>query len=65
MDFNGMDRRIASWMEKYGVLILRVALAVIFIWFGLLKPLGASPAEELIKNTVVWFPPEIFLPVLG
>ena len=28
---------------------------MIFIWFGLLKPLGISPAQELVENTVYWF----------
>ena len=29
--------------------------AMIFIWFGLLKPFGISPAQELVENTVYWF----------
>tara|TARA_A100001234_G_scaffold84718_1_gene74553 strand:- start:645 stop:1025 length:381 start_codon:yes stop_codon:yes gene_type:complete len=28
---------------------------MVFIWFGLLKPLGISPAQELVENTVYWF----------
>jgi len=44
---------------------MRMSLALIFIWFGLLKPLGMSPEEELIKNTVYFFPPGIVLFVLG
>lgn len=52
-------------MEKYGILFLRITLAVVFIWFGFLKPLGLSPAADLVKNTVYWFPPDIFLPILG
>ena len=44
---------------------MRLSLAIIFIWFGLLKPLGMSPEEELIKNTVYFFPPSIVLFVLG
>ena len=60
-----VDRRIATWMEKYGLFFLRVSLATIFIWFGALKPLGISPAEELVKRTVYWFPPDQFVPILG
>ena len=36
-----------------------------FIWFGILKPLGVSPAAELVERTVYWFPPNVFIPVLG
>ncbi len=62
---NSIDRRIAGFMDKYGRLFLRISLAIIFIWFGALKFLGMSPAEELVRQTVYWFQPEIFVPVLG
>lgn len=51
-----LDRWIASFMDRWGILSLRVSLAVIFIWFGLLKPLGVSPAEPLVLSTVGWLP---------
>ena len=52
-------------MERYGLFVLRVSLAVIFVWFGGLKLLGISPAEDLVRRTVYWFPPDLFLPILG
>ncbi len=64
-EFEKIDLRISGWMEKYGSLLLRISLAIIFIWFGALKPLGISPAEELVKRTVYWFSPDIFVPILG
>ena len=61
-----LDLRIASWMSRHGVWLLRMALGVVFIWFGALKLVpGLSPAEALVANTVVWFDPDWFLPVLG
>lgn len=60
-----LDRKIADWMDRYCQVLMRLSLALIFIWFGLLKPLGMSPEEELIKNTVYFFPPSIVLFVLG
>lgn len=65
MTFQRIDDAIAAWMQKYGVVSLRIGLAIIFIWFGILKPLGMSPAEELVKRTVYWFPQDIFFPILG
>lgn len=62
---NEIDRRIAAWMEKYCLPLLRMSLAVIFIWFGALKLFGLSPEAELIKQAVYWLPPAIFLPILG
>ena len=60
-----LDAAIAAWMQKYGVVSLRYGLAIIFIWFGILKPFGFSPAEELVKKTVYWFPQDVFFPILG
>mgnify|MGYP003572410891 CR=1 FL=1 len=62
---DAVDERIATWMERYGLRVLRLSLAAIFVWFGALKPLGISPAEELVSRTVYWFPPEKFVPILG
>ena len=50
-----LDIFISKYMSTYGILLLRYSLAMIFIWFGLLKPLGISPAQELVENTVYWF----------
>lgn len=59
------DRHLASWMGYYGHRLLRYSLAIIFIWFGLLKTLGMSPAAELVAHTVYWFPSDVFVPILG
>ena len=56
MTFDEMDRRIAQFMDRWGIVSLRISLAVIFIWFGALKPLGLSPAEPLVLATVGWLP---------
>ena len=52
-------------MNRYGRLFLRISLAVVFIWFGILKPLGLSAAAELVRRTVYWLPPDFFIPLLG
>ncbi len=51
-----IDQLIARFMHRWGTVALRYSLAAIFIWFGLLKPLGLSPAEELVLATVDWMP---------
>ena len=63
--FKEIDLKISGWMSHYSNFLLRISIAVIFIWFGLLKPLGLSPELELIKNTVYWMNPETFVPILG
>ena len=47
---------------------LRCALGVIFIWFGILKPIGISPAAPLVLKTTSWLPflePPIWLVLIG
>lgn len=63
--FSRMDRMIALWMRSRGVTFLRFSVAIVFIWFGLLKPLGVSPASELVERTVYWVDPSWFIPFLG
>lgn len=48
-----VDRRITHWMAKHGVGILRVALGVVFLWFGVLKFFpGVSAEESLATRTI-------------
>jgi len=60
-----LDRRIAGWMQRNGLFILRIGLGIVFVWFGLLKPLGISPAEDLVRSVVYVVPPDFFVPFLG
>ena len=53
-------------MANYGLLILRIGLGIVFLWFGILKFFkGLSPAEDLVRNTVYFVDPDFFLPVLA
>lgn len=48
-----VDVRLTRWMARYGVVILRVALGVVFLWFGVLKFFpGLSPAQTLAMETI-------------
>lgn len=63
-----LDHAIADFMHHWGLVTLRISMAIIFIWFGILKPFGISPAEPLLLATVKWLPPfspEIWLVVIG
>jgi len=64
--FSKLDKRVTDWMANYGLLILRISLGIVFLWFGLLKFFsGLSPAEDLVRNTVYFIDPDIFIPVLA
>ena len=59
------DEAIAQWMYNHGRFFLRISLAVVFIWFGALKIVNVSPAQDLVAKTVYWFDPNVFIPILG
>jgi uncharacterized membrane protein YphA (DoxX/SURF4 family) len=48
-----IDRRITGTMAEYGLPLMRVALGLVFLWFGALKFFpGMSPAESLAGRTI-------------
>lgn len=48
--FDSIDRRITRWMAGSGLVLLRISMGVIYLWFGALKLIpGLSPAEPLIR----------------
>ncbi len=69
--FDFVDVRLTSWMARYGILLLRVSLGVVFFWFGVLKFFpGLSPADDLASRTISVLTfgrvsPAISLPVLA
>ena len=61
-----LDQHLTAWMDRHGVLLLRVAVGVVFIWFGALKLLpGASPATGLIVSTYPFLPERLFVSFVG
>jgi uncharacterized membrane protein YkgB len=51
--FENIDKQITAWMTKYGLLLLRLSVGVIFFWFGILKFFpGHSPAQDLAIRTI-------------
>ena len=63
---NKLDLQITGWMQKYGLTVLRIGLGIVFLWFGVLKFFkGLSPAEDLVRNTIYFVDPDLFIPVLA
>jgi len=64
--FDRIDRAITGWMARYGMVIMRIGLGIVFFWFGALKLFpGMSPAEDLVRATVYFIDPDLFLPLLA
>jgi uncharacterized membrane protein YphA (DoxX/SURF4 family) len=47
------EERVVAWMAANGIVLLRLSLGIVFIWFGALKFVpGSSPAEQLAGATM-------------
>ena len=66
-----IDRRITGTLARIGIPVVRVALGVVFLWFGALKLFpNLSPAEDLAGRTIERLtlgivPASVALPVLA
>ena len=68
MVLKNLDDTISRYMRKLGEPAVRISFAIIFFWFGILKPFGLSSAELLLKATVAWLPfgePAMWLMIIG
>ena len=51
--YSRADKEITAFMQRYGILFLRISVGIVFFWFGILKFFpGLSPAQALATNTV-------------
>lgn len=66
-----LDRRITGLLAASSITLLRIAVGLVFLWFGALKFIaGASPAEDLATRTIETLSlglvvPSVSLPVLA
>lgn len=60
-----IDDFLLALLRRWSIPVLRVALGLVFMWFGALKIVNASPVAILINETYSFLPIRIFLPILG
>ena len=48
-----------------GIHLLRIAIGLVYVWFGFLKLCGKCDLHELILQTLWWLPEVITMPLLG
>lgn len=69
--YDRLDTNLPRWMARDGVILLRVSLGIVFLWFGVLKFFPhLSPAQDLATRTMDALtlgkvPPAVSLPVLA
>lgn len=60
-----IDEQIVTWMHRVGHRVDRLAIGLVFVWFGLLKVLDFTSATSIIAKTVYLGSPEVTTRLLG
>jgi len=59
------DRAVIEFTRAHSIHILRMALGIVFVWFGVLKIVGHSPVAGLVIKTAYFLPPDVALVGMG
>ena len=59
------EDRFVAVTSRFSLLLLRMALGMVFVWFGALKVAGTTPVADLVAGTVPWLDRTWFVPALG
>jgi len=60
-----LENRVVAAIRPFTLPGLRVALGMLFIWFGALKVAGASPVAAIVSGTLPFADPTLTVLVLG
>lgn len=69
--YHRVDAVLTEWMARNGVMLLRLSVGIVFVWFGVLKFFPSlSPAEALAARTIETLTfgvvrPSLSLPILA
>ena len=60
-----IDETLIEIFHQYGHPAHRISLGVLYVWFGLLKPLGHETTTSVLAHTIYWGDPGVMVLVLG
>jgi hypothetical protein len=63
--FEKIDQRVTGFLQAYGLTALRIALGVVYIWFGALKVADRSPVEDFVQDVVFVSDASWIVPAIG
>jgi putative oxidoreductase len=63
--FSVLEQAFVRFAGRHGLLIVRLSLGLVFVWFGALKVCGVSPVAGLVAKVLFALPPRYGLPLLG
>jgi putative oxidoreductase len=63
--YSNAEDRARDLLRQHGIKLLRVAIGIIFVWFGVLKMIDQSPVVSLIQTAYPFMPEPFFIRFLG
>jgi uncharacterized membrane protein YphA (DoxX/SURF4 family) len=62
---NGFADLIVGFLRPIAIPALRIALGVVYVWFGILKIVGASPVDQLVASMFPFLPANVAVAGMG
>ncbi|HET9142854.1 DoxX family membrane protein [Actinophytocola sp.] len=60
-----MEASAIERLRRISLPLLRLAIGIVFIWFGALKIANVTPVGDFVANTLPWFDRAWVVPALG
>jgi uncharacterized membrane protein YkgB len=60
-----INQAMVEFTDETAIPLLRVSLGIVYIWFGVLKIIGASPVAGMVAETAFLVPPGVFVRLVG
>jgi putative oxidoreductase len=62
-----IDERVIGALRRHAPTLMRLALGLVFIWFGALKVANVTPVADLVADTMAFtrVPAAVLVPALG
>ncbi|MFF4509250.1 hypothetical protein [Streptomyces sp. NPDC001401] len=57
--------RAVELCQRWGVVLVRTTLGLVYIWFGALKLTNDTPVADLVRDVIPFATPAWFVPVVG
>jgi uncharacterized membrane protein YphA (DoxX/SURF4 family) len=62
---NGLADLVVAFLRPIAIPALRIALGVVYVWFGVLKIVGASPVDQLVASMLPFLPANVAVAGMG
>jgi uncharacterized membrane protein YkgB len=59
------EQKVAAYLKDRSITLLKYSMAILYLWYGFLKVIGISPAEELVYRATHWIGVHDFVIFLG